>query len=127
MMIVTLTVVSACGRDQPKTGAALFADNCAVCHGADGRGGGGAGVEGLSKTPPDLTQLAVQNGGVFPARAISISLESYAVDGHRVPRLAGMADLQSDETQRVRFDGDRLRTTPPMAALLVYLDQIQAQ
>jgi mono/diheme cytochrome c family protein len=37
-------------------GAQVFAENCAVCHGADARGAIG----------PDLTLIAERNGGTFP-------------------------------------------------------------
>ncbi len=47
------------------SGAALFAENCTVCHGPDGKGGGPlAKAENLS--PPDLTTLAARTGGKFP-------------------------------------------------------------
>lgn len=46
-----------------------FENNCAVCHGRDGKGGGPY-VDLLKRSPPDLTLMARSNGGVFPlARA----------------------------------------------------------
>lgn len=42
-----------------------FMENCAICHGEDGRGGTKFG-EMLKVTPPDLTQMAKNNGGHFP-------------------------------------------------------------
>lgn len=48
-----------------EAGAMLFQENCAACHGTDARGMGDFGVE-LFTIPPDLTQLSVNNGGVFP-------------------------------------------------------------
>ncbi len=49
-----------------------FDNNCAVCHGKDGKGGGPF-VELLKRAPPDLTTMAKRNGGVFPlARAYEV-------------------------------------------------------
>ena len=56
-----------------------FSENCASCHGLDGRGSGAMG-ELLSKSPPDLTQLAKQKKGVLP-----ISRLYEVVDGAGVP------------------------------------------
>jgi len=52
-----------CDPNQALSGATVFADNCALCHGADGQGG---------KTPkgavaPDLTALTRNAQGKFPA------------------------------------------------------------
>lgn len=116
--------LASCGgeaRDGKTSGAALYAANCAVCHGADGRGGGGGGVAGLSKTPPDLTLLAQRNGGDFPAYQALEVLEGYAAGGLRGRQMSGFQDLQGEERKRVRLKGARLRTTKPLADLLVYL------
>lgn len=44
---------------------------CADCHGANARGNGVAAEMVSATHPPDLTGLARQNGGVFPAAAIT--------------------------------------------------------
>jgi len=50
-------------------GKGEFQSSCASCHGTDAKGKGP--VSGLLKTPPaDLTMLAKNNNGVFPADAI---------------------------------------------------------
>jgi mono/diheme cytochrome c family protein len=53
--------------DEPEslTGQKLYASYCAVCHGADAKGGGSF-VPQLKVPPPDLTQIAKRNGGAFP-------------------------------------------------------------
>lgn len=45
-------------------GARLYAENCAGCHGAEGRGYDGPSRDWTP--PPDLTLLADRNGGEFP-------------------------------------------------------------
>ncbi len=42
-------------------GAALYRDNCAACHGADGRGNGSASAT-LETAPADLAQMAPTHG-----------------------------------------------------------------
>jgi mono/diheme cytochrome c family protein len=52
------------------SGKQLFASYCALCHGADAKGGGPFSPQ-LKVWPPDLTVLARKNDGVFPALHIS--------------------------------------------------------
>jgi mono/diheme cytochrome c family protein len=47
------------------SGAEMYKQYCAVCHGKDGKGNGPAASE-LKVAPPDLTTLAKRNGGKFP-------------------------------------------------------------
>jgi mono/diheme cytochrome c family protein len=49
----------------PLSGAAMFRDYCAVCHGKDAKGDGPA-APALKQTPADLTTLAKRHGGKFP-------------------------------------------------------------
>lgn len=51
--------------DTPLTGAGMFKDYCAVCHGKDGKGDGPA-APALKQTPANLTTLAERHGGKFP-------------------------------------------------------------
>ncbi|MGD1068984.1 MAG: c-type cytochrome [Bryobacteraceae bacterium] len=54
------------GYTQPSSGAAMFKDYCAACHGADGTGNGPA-ASALKKAPANLTLLSKKNNGKFPA------------------------------------------------------------
>lgn len=59
-----------------------FTDNCASCHGVEGKGNGPL-VWLLQKSPPDLTQLAKKNGGVLPVNRMYAVIEgSAAVPSH---------------------------------------------
>ena len=49
----------------PLSGAGMFKDYCAVCHGKDGKGNGPAASE-LKQAPANLTTLAERHGGKFP-------------------------------------------------------------
>lgn len=64
-------------------GPALYAAYCAVCHGKDGKGGGPL-AKSLKVAPPDLTRIAMRNGGKFPSVRIQriISGEEALPSGH---------------------------------------------
>lgn len=64
------------GLEMP-SGAALFSENCAACHGASGKGDGPA-AEGLSPHPADLTRISARNGGVFPRDQVMSRIDGYA-------------------------------------------------
>jgi mono/diheme cytochrome c family protein len=52
------------------TGAALYRQYCAACHGDSGRGDGPVGTA-LRTPPADLTGLARQHQGVFPSEEVA--------------------------------------------------------
>jgi len=51
----------------PFQGDQIFHQNCAACHGVDGRGHGPASLT-LKHPAPNLTLIAQKNGGKFPFR-----------------------------------------------------------
>ena len=70
----------------PQTSAAsgkeMFVAYCASCHGADAKGNGPAAAA-LNSKPADLTALAKNNGGKFPAsRVMSILRGEATVTAH---------------------------------------------
>ena len=117
--------LAACGpgeRDLEREGGALFASNCAICHGGDARGGGGAGVRGLSKTPADLTVLSRNAGGVFPDGSVLEILDAYASGtqaGRPMTPLVAMED-----TRRARLPG-MSRAPRAQAAIVAWLRSVQ--
>jgi len=46
-------------------GKSEYTNNCAVCHGVNGKGNGPMAVV-LTTPPTDLTTISKRNGGVFP-------------------------------------------------------------
>lgn len=57
----------------PVSGKDMYTAYCAVCHGADGKGGGPA-ASALKVPPSDLTLLSKNNGGKYPALKVSSSI-----------------------------------------------------
>jgi mono/diheme cytochrome c family protein len=57
-------------KDEMPSGKQLYVADCALCHGADAKGGGPFSPQ-LKTWPPDLTQLAKKNNGVFPGMHVS--------------------------------------------------------
>jgi mono/diheme cytochrome c family protein len=55
-----------------------FEQNCASCHGKDGKGYGEALYVIPGIKPPDLTQLTRNHGGVFPADQVYQSVDGRA-------------------------------------------------
>ncbi|HME08456.1 MAG TPA: c-type cytochrome [Bryobacteraceae bacterium] len=91
-------------------GPALYKAHCAVCHGSDARGGGPM-AQSLKVRPPDLTRIAVRNGGKFPLprveRIISGEQELPAAHGTREMPLWGpiFSEIAWDQDLgRVRVD-----------------------
>lgn len=60
------------GSIQPtpaSSGAQMFREYCAVCHGMNGKGEGPA-ASAMKKRPANLTELAARNKGNFPANHV---------------------------------------------------------
>jgi mono/diheme cytochrome c family protein len=61
----------------PASGKEMYTSYCAVCHGADGKGGGPA-ASALKTTPADLTMLSKNNEGKYPALKVTSSINGDA-------------------------------------------------
>src|SRR5579863_4817449 len=61
-------------QSDPSSGKAMYASYCAACHGPAGKGDGPAASE-LKVPPEDLTQLAKNNSGKFPADHVRAILD----------------------------------------------------
>ena len=91
----------------PSSGKEMFTHYCASCHGLSGKGDGPAAVS-FKKAPRDLTLLAKDNGGKYPAFhvAATLSLEQCCVHGSKVmpvwgPILSSVSRSPGEVQQRV--------------------------
>ncbi len=62
-------------------GEEIYQAVCAVCHGKTAQGGGPAAAA-LKRMVPDLTTLARQNGGEFPAARVLATLQGKGPTSH---------------------------------------------
>lgn len=60
------------------TGARLYFNHCAACHGDNGEGTGPVAAS-LNVTIPNLRSLAQRSGGVFPADSIAAYIDGRAM------------------------------------------------
>lgn len=121
---LVLVLASPAGANET-AGAALYADHCAVCHGAGLRGDGPM-ADILLIPPPDLTRIAERYGGVFPRAGIA-----RRIDG-RDPILSHGGDMPifgamfSPHSVVLRDDtGQSILISPEARDLLAYLEAQQ--
>ncbi|TCS61857.1 c-type cytochrome [Primorskyibacter sedentarius] len=106
-------------------GRALFVENCAVCHGNDGRGNGPM-ARAMTKAPKDLTLIEVRNGGSFPRAKVLSTIDGYTrLDMPNMPEFGAL--LEGDEIPFDSGDGKMTPTPRKLVALVEYLESIQAQ
>jgi mono/diheme cytochrome c family protein len=60
-------------QSDPSSGPQMYKDYCAVCHGADGKGGGPA-ASAMKTPPPDLTTMAKRYGEKSVALKVDATL-----------------------------------------------------
>jgi mono/diheme cytochrome c family protein len=111
-----------------------YMNSCAQCHGADAKGAGPM-AELLTKTPPDLTVLAKNNGGVFPVSttyAVIDGTSEIGSHGREMPiwgsRYSARASQIGDNTADFPFDptkdSDRYVRTR-ILSIIDYLSTLQ--
>lgn len=68
-LVKYLESIQTTAASNPPSGAELYSQHCAVCHGNDLKGSGP--VPAPFRAPPDLTTLARRHGGKFPDAYVS--------------------------------------------------------
>ena len=104
-------------------GSATYRTYCANCHGADGRGKGEV-TDSLGKKPNDLTRLAAENDGVFPAERMEQVIDGrLEVAAHGSRQMPVWGDLflwpENDSPER------REHVKRKIGELVAYLRSIQ--
>lgn len=109
-------------KTQLELGRTRFMQDCAACHGAEGRGNGPA-ASALNKAPSDLTGLARRNDGEFPA-----DYARKVVDGRDFQQLAhGSVEMPvwGNQYRRSLLALSEARISARIDALVAYLESIQ--
>lgn len=105
-------------------GATLFAENCAVCHGADAKGAGSASL-GLGGPPPALHHLSRDNGGSFPRDHVMTIIDGYTRRSHASDAMPEFGAGDLGPLIQVEHDGVSTPVPADLLALSAYLESIQ--
>lgn len=125
--IAGLALMGACATmdmPEPVEGQIVYDQNCVICHGADGTGGGLL-TDRLGTTPPDLTRITFRERDVFPRTRILSVIDGYTRQDpdEDMPEFGLL--LEGETVPVVLEDGTLSPVPRPLAALLVYLESIQ--
>ena len=105
------------------SGAELYRNFCASCHGDAGRGNGPV-AKSLKSKVPDLTRIAARNGGSFPSQRVRES-----IDGQRLQSAHGTRDMPVWGWELYAARGEdparRARVAELVGLLADYLESIQ--
>ncbi|MCK0166124.1 cytochrome c [Jannaschia sp. S6380] len=121
--LAVLLSLCACQVDGPPTeadidatrGAALFAQNCASCHGADATGGLG----------PDLTGIAARNGGTFPRDRVMAQIDGLGRHGDPDAVMPEFGAAGMGDTVVVEENGIGVPVPADLLALAAFLEGVQ--
>jgi mono/diheme cytochrome c family protein len=106
----------------PSSGAEMFKQYCAVCHGLGGKGDGPA-ASALKVAPPDLTTLAKRHDGKFPDDYVANVLRNGAkAPAHGTAEMPIWGPLFSTMGQE-----DQAQVAMRISNLTKYLKSLQAQ
>lgn len=112
-VVFACLALAAC-EEEALTGSGLYAAYCASCHGADARGGS---TEIDGDVASDLTVLARNNGGVYPAAYVMSTIDGYAREQtHGVMPIFGRL---LDSPLETWVDDNGVPTPTPRALLLL--------
>lgn len=112
------------GDPSPEAGAALFADHCAACHGADGTGAGPLAVT-MGIAVPDLTGLAAAAGAFPLVRVVEVIEGRAPVPGHGTA-MPAFGPLMTGEDGVVDGPGgDPVRADVGILSLVAWLESVQ--
>jgi len=123
--ILALMCAASCeaGVAPEMSGAELYKEFCATCHGVSGHGDGPVALS-LKQRVPDLTLLAKRRGGAFPAEEVHRT-----IDGRSMPRAHGTTEMPIWGWEFYRYDGEdatrRRRAAELIDQLVQYLGSIQ--
>ena len=107
-------------------GRALYYAHWATCHGLEGTGTGPmAGI--LTVPPTDLTELSIQNGGVFPLVRVVKRIDGrdpLVAHGSPMPVYGGYFEQAFDVPMKAP-DGQPILTSRAVVDLVAFLRELQ--
>lgn len=106
---------------EPLSGARMFKEYCAVCHGKGAKGDGPA-APALKRAPPNLTTLAKRHGGEFPDQYV----EDVLRNGVRTPA-HGDAEMPVWGPLFKSMDPDELFMYVRVASVMSYIKSLQVK
>lgn len=130
MLVLCVLPLAACAPDDLATrtdvlrGEALFAQNCASCHGADASGAGPASL-GLGAPPPSLKGLSAGNGGVFPRDRVLATIDGLSRKDHPSAAMPEFGAGDLGPLVQVEDNGLSVPIPADLLALTNYLESIQ--
>ena len=123
--VIALVGLAACSPVSSNTGRAIYADKCAVCHGATGKGDGALAAT-LDTRPADLTRIAARRDGVWPMLEVMGIIDGYSkryLPGSEMPIYDEF--LEGDLVSFDTGNGLQQRTPAGLLAIAQYLETIQ--
>ena len=123
--VLALLAGAACSPVSPQTGRSIYADKCAVCHGATGKGDGELATR-LDPGPADLTRIAARRDGVWPTLEVMGIIDGYSkryLPGTQMPIYDEF--LEGDLVTFDTGNGRQQRTPADLLAITRYLETIQ--
>jgi len=104
------------------SGKEMYNSYCAVCHGKDGKGGGPA-ASAMKTTPTDLTALAKNSGGKYPASHVAAVIRGQATTAsHGSQDMPVWGPLFSSISQ-----GHDAQVQQRVTNLVAYIESLQAK
>jgi len=108
-------------------GQHIYQTYCATCHGVDAMGGGPM-ASMLILTPPDLTELALRNNGVFPTTRVAMRIDGREpLVSHGSPMPVYGDYFEGSDTPMKLETGQPMMTSRAIADLIAFLEAIQSE
>jgi mono/diheme cytochrome c family protein len=123
-IVLLAAVVLAAGATgaRAQSGADLYLNHCAACHGADGEGTGPVAAA-MRVGVPNLRTLAMRNGGVFPEDDVQAYIEGRTTPASHGDRQMPIWGDVFKEGERGRSGRERARER--IAAIVDFIAGLQ--
>lgn len=125
LLLAALAAGPALAQD-PDTGAAIYQENCATCHGLEATGNGPMAPV-LLVQPSDLTTLTARHGGSFPLMRVVMRIDGrdpLVSHGSDMPVFGEFFEGVQDVALKAET-GQPILVSEPVADLVAFLQEIQ--